>query len=295
MRAINRDRQAVKTALKGVAAAIKTWQKTAKASMIEQALAQFDSRKAQFTGHIPTHAEANKADMADEELKALRQKALDELRKQLDTNAGIATLFGDMDEVLAMLATDGAIEALAQMGMNDAPEVTLDLVNAKAVAWAKERAAEMVGKTMVNGQLVDNAKAEWVITDLQREDTASLVVDALEAGWSNDRLAARLEEDAAFSPARAEMIARTETAMADVAGNMAAYRISSLVSGKQWILGDDACDECVANAEQGAIGLEDEFLSGDDAPPAHPNCRCDVLPVLIEEGPSDDTDTDTGD
>ena len=60
-------------------------------------------------------------------------------------------------------------------------------------------------------------------------------------------------------------------------------------------MGDDACDECVANAEQGAIGLEDEFLSGDDAPPAHPNCRCDVLPVLIEEGPSDDTDTDTGD
>ena len=87
------------------------------------------------------------------------------------------------------------------------------------------------------------------------------------------------------------MIARTETAMADVQGNMAAYRASSVVTGKEWILGDDACEDCVANSEVGSIGLADLFPSGDDGPPAHPNCRCDLLPTLIEDGATDGADS----
>ena len=290
--ALNRDRPAVNKSIKGVAKAIKTWQKTAKTDMVKQALEQYSSRKGSFMDTLPKHtAKADAVASDDEERKAFIEKAVEEIKKQLDTTAGIVTLYGDVNEVLSAIASDGAIEALAQIGMNDAPDVTLELVNKAAVSWASERAAEMVGMKEVSGELVPNPNAAWVITDQQRTDTADLVVQAMEEGWSNDELAAQLGDAASFDPDRAEMIARTETAMADVQGNMAAYRASSVVTGKEWILGDDACEDCVANSEVGSIGLADLFPSGDDGPPAHPNCRCDLLPTLIEDGATDGADS----
>src|SRR5208282_2235305 len=55
------------------------------------------------------------------------------------------------------------------------------------------------------------------------------------------------------------------------------------VSGKRWVtVGDDAVEEiCLANEDQGVIDLDEDFDSGDDAPPAHPNCRCWLEPVLV--------------
>ena len=38
-----------------------------------------------------------------------------------------------------------------------------------------------------------------------------------------------------------------------------------------------------ANAEAGVVPLDGQFPSGADAPPDHPNCVCDVLPVLVDE------------
>ena len=40
------------------------------------------------------------------------------------------------------------------------------------------------------------------------------------------------------------------------------------------------CDECV---EAGMVPLGDDFADGVDYPPAHPNCICDVVPVLKDE------------
>jgi hypothetical protein len=66
-------------------------------------------------------------------------------------------------------------------------------------------------------------------------------------GWSNDQLADALLGDDAFSGARAEMIARTETAMADVQGNLIGWKESGVVEGKEWKVAQDGeCDECAA-------------------------------------------------
>jgi hypothetical protein len=66
---------------------------------------------------------------------------------------------------------------------------------------------------------------------------------------------------------------------------MIAYKESGVVSGKEWLLGSehDQDDECDDNVAAGVIALDDSFPSGDDEAPAHPNCVCDVLPVLAEE------------
>lgn len=45
---------------------------------------------------------------------------------------------------------------------------------------------------------------------------------------------------------------------------------------KTWETEDDPCEDCQANADMEAIDSEAPFDSGDDEPPAHPNCRCSI-------------------
>ena len=82
---------------------------------------------------------------------------------------------------------------------------------------------------------------------------------------------------------RAALIANTEIRRANSAGSLAGYkeaRTAGVDIKKEWLLGSEPCDECEENAAQGPIDLDDAFASGDDEPPAHPNCNCTVSPVV---------------
>ena len=193
-------------------------------------------------------------------------------------NAVVMGIEGNLEKV----AADGAAMALIQINY-ERPGIT-ELLDEKALAYARERGAELVGKKWVDGELVDNPNAAWSIAENTRDMLRGDISQAIEEGWSNDKLAGVIEANHGFSEARAEMIARTETAFADTAGNMTAYRESGIVQGKEWIVGSehDMDDECNENADAGIIGLDEPFPSGDDGPPAHPNCVCAVIPALIE-------------
>ena len=94
-----------------------------------------------------------------------------------------------------------------------------------------------------------------------------------------------IREAGAFSADRAELIAGTEIARANSVGALEGYkavRESGVAVKKEWLLGENPCEICQANAEEGPIDLDDEFSSGDPAPPAHPNCECAVSPVVGE-------------
>lgn len=191
-----------------------------------------------------------------------------------------------LEEELARVAQDGAGNAVAQVlqfqsdTTDEALDAMLSQANEAAVAWAQERAGALVGmkKDPDTGEWVENPNPAWSIDETTREEVNTLVGQATEEGWSNDELADALEESGAFSSARAEMIARTETAMADVQGNLAGWKESGVVEGKEWSVSqDEVCDEC--NALDGVVvPLDGSFPNGD--PPLHPNCRCDVLPVM---------------
>lgn len=198
-------------------------------------------------------------------------------------------------DILKPFAEGAAADALDQIEVT--LKVAVDLANDRAAEWAKERSAEMVGMKWIDGRLEDNPDAEWSIDQSTRDMVAELVTQAIEEGWSNDRLASEIGDSDAFSDSRAEMIARTETAMADVQGNMAAYgaaQEAGIELLKEWLtVGDDAVsDDCQANEDAGPIPLDDAFPSGADAPPEHPNCRCDVLPITLHFG-ADETETET--
>jgi SPP1 gp7 family putative phage head morphogenesis protein len=195
---------------------------------------------------------------------------------------------------LSAVAQDGARRTLAVLGIED-DEAILEQTFTTAVDWARARAAELVGKSWdEDGNLVDNPDADMAITDSIREDIRDAVAQALEDGDSAAELGETIEGLAGFSEDRALLIARTEIIRAHGQGQLAAMRESGVVEQKAWTTAndDDVSEECEANEEQGAIDLEDDFESGDDAPPAHPNCRCALIAVIPESSASDSEDDD---
>jgi hypothetical protein len=203
----------------------------------------------------------------------LAKMSTDEAKAMLEAlNIDWHELGDDMESVLAAIAQDGAAQGLAQVGVALDTSI-VDQVNEKAVAWAEQHAADLVTK----------------LADVTREKLRGDLAASIELGMSVKEIAAVIGPDYAFSPERAELIAQTERAFADVAGNMVAYRESGVVSKKEWALGSehDMDDECDENADAGAIDLDEDFPSGDDAAPAHPGCVCDVLPVVDEDDASE--------
>ncbi len=124
--------------------------------------------------------------------------------------------------------------------------------------------------------------------DLVTEDidatTRGAVIDAardvFQGGLSLDALVTSVDEifkDAVDN--RSDMIATTEIAGAFNAGASAlatAAKQQGAVIEKMWSAEPDACDDCQGNADQEWIDDDEAFDSGDDAPPAHPWCRCSL-------------------
>jgi len=206
---------------------------------------------------------------------------VDEILRALDFTDW-AHIVPDVEAILVDVLHAGHDAGLAQIGVPQLPEIT-GQANVEAIAWAHQRAAEMVGMKWDGNQLLPNPDARWVITDSTRASLRGDVVQALEEGWSNARLAQEIGDSYAFSADRADTIARTETARADVEGNLEAYRASGEVAGKRWLLGSehDGFDECDTAAAMGVVPLDDDF-GGIGDPPAHPRCVCDIVPVLAE-------------
>lgn len=188
-------------------------------------------------------------------------------------------------EPIAEAASQGVLYGMSGLDLpEDDPAFTL--ANQDAVDWAADRAAELVGRRRVGAtmQLVHNAPP-WAISESTRDGLREIVVRAVSDGWSADELAQQVTDSWLFDPERAETIARTELAMAHVAGTMAAWRRAG-VAGKRSIMSDlhDQDDICDINAEAGVIPMDASFPSGDDGPPYHPRCECVVVAVLAEEG-----------
>lgn len=191
-----------------------------------------------------------------------------------------------VEPIIRRAAEDGAVAALLQV-MPDPAVGMVTNIRSRAVKWAHDRAAEMVGMKWVGGELIQNPAAEWQITEGTREMIRAQVVEAMQNGDSVQELAGRLKESHAFSNARARAIARTETAMADNMGNLMGWEETGLVAGKRWITAEDdkVSAICNTNGDMGVIGLHEHFAHGGMTPPAHPNCRCTVVPVLAEDMP----------
>ena len=190
---------------------------------------------------------------------------------------------------LATVASDSGKQALMQLGIEHESGL-VNQVHADSLAYARDRAAEMVGKKWVDGELVDNPDAEWVITDSTRDGIRTLISQVESGDLKLTDLSGAIQDSYSFSPERAETIARTEIITANGNGSLAGYKRAS-ESGvkvkKIWEPDAEACPICLENADAGAIDLDDVFPSGDDAPAAHVNCECSLVPEVEDDSEDD--------
>lgn len=246
---------------------------------LQEVLTAFLSEEAALIAAEITAAlsEIGKADTDGLVGKILNKITFGRWRKLVD-------IFG---EKLGIVAKDGAAEALVQVGIEQTDDI-VNQVNQQAVDWSRQHAAELVGMQIVDGELVVNPSPIFAITDSTRDMLRDTVTEAIEDGWSNDRLASEIEAHAAFGADRAELIARTETAIADIEGSAIAYDESGLVAGEKWLTAAGCCPKCAALSGK-VVKFGEGFVPSGyrKRPPLHPRCRCDVLPVFPEDMPED--------
>lgn len=206
--------------------------------------------------HQIRHTPLIKADLPASIVAQLDLSGLDEL----DT----------MEPDLRDVALDAALIIAEDAGER---ETLFNQLNTRAIAFAKKRSAEMVTQ----------------ISDATRNDLQVIISSGLDSNLSKDDIADLItqQDSNVFSEDRADLIAGTEISIANGEGALDSYKeIKALGYNikKQWLPDDDPCPECQANADQGAIDVEEEFDSGDDTTPAHPRCECTTISVYETEG-----------
>lgn len=147
-----------------------------------------------------------------------------------------------------------------------------DLVNDQAVAFARHYTYELAGLLSESTvQMVQRSISRWIETG---EPVSSLIRD--------------LEQSGIFAEDRARTIAETEVTRVFAAGNLMAWANDPTVTAKSWYTAQDerVCPVCHALAGR-TMALGDLFpasaiggLALDDVPgpPAHPRCRCWLVP-----------------
>ena len=238
----------------------------------------------------PRLIELGKADKSAEDEKKKNKSLADDTADELDLDPITQALPAAVSAELVDVAGLSCKQAFLQVYEGSDVDEMLSLLDTEAVKWAENHSAEMVGMKWDGDQLVENPNAAYSITESTREMLKGDILNAINQGQSVDTLASRIAESP-FSERRANLIAQTEVKMAHNASNIAGWRASEQVTGKESLLSDDhpeedICDEC---ADEGTIPLEEQFASGEDTPPHHPGCFCSCRAILgSESGPDED-------
>jgi SPP1 gp7 family putative phage head morphogenesis protein len=92
--------------------------------------------------------------------------------------------------------------------------------------------------------------------------------------------------DTVASVTRALTLTQTEITWS-MAEGMLGWYFGAGVRTVGWLTAEDdrVCPRCAGNEAEGWIPSGDDFPSGDTQPPAHPNCRCALMPGDIHGSP----------
>lgn len=213
-------------------------------------------------------------------MKTIAAKKAKSLVKATQADDVVEAIMAALKEEFDALpeALRGQLEASALSGVTsasldiNADESLIASSNEAAVAFAENRASELIGMHYVDGVLEPQTNPKWAITESTREDLRTIITRAFESDEAPiENIQTQIEEAASFSEYRAEMVARTEISRAQVHGVMECWEQSGLVKTYVWLQSEDedVCEICEAMADGGPY----EFGSGpvpiDDS---HPNC-----------------------
>jgi hypothetical protein len=123
---------------------------------------------------------------------------------------------------------------------------------------------------------LDNAQIRLKgITDTTLDKVAARIADGVNAGDPSDSIG-RAISDVLGDPARAELIAHTESARMLTDASLNQYRLMGITQW-DWIISAGACPICI----DGASPANNPYSSADEGLiPAHPRCRCAASPHI---------------
>ena len=156
--------------------------------------------------------------------------------------------------------------------------VEFGITDEQAAAYAKERAATLVGKRVLSDGTVVDAPSKFAVSQTVRDDLRATIARAFKEGWSEKDLQNAIENKD-FWNWRADRIARTEVAVALNKGTAVTYRTAgvetvSILDGHGCLR--DGHDDKVAGVNGETWTLEEY----EEDPVGHPNCTRDAVPNL---------------
>jgi len=160
--------------------------------------------------------------------------------------------------------------------------------SAEMLEWGRTVTTDMPiyyeGPPMRQAMTYAQKRAAILVKELN-EETLEQMRGIIEYGIKQKRGIPGLSRDLRkqitnMAKVRAKMIARTETCNALESAFMDRAK-DMKVTGKEWVV-TDPCPICEENGNAGVIPIDKPFPSGDIRPPAHPNCRCALAPVMIK-------------
>lgn len=165
--------------------------------------------------------------------------------------------------------------------------------SAEMLEWGRTKGGKPIyfeGPAMRQAMDYATEHCAQLVTNMD-EESKQLIADIVRDAIDNKRGVEGLAHDlrAKFddmSSARSRMIARTETSNALEQAFLDRSKAMG-VTGKEWIA-YEPCEVCAGNAELDPIPIDsDEYEDSEGVnitrPPAHPNCRCALAPVMLEE------------
>lgn len=153
-----------------------------------------------------------------------------------------------------------------------------------------DRQAGIMGETIKNNTKLANSIVNasfhnatysdriWAHQDQLRNELNTLLSNALIQGLNPRDLARNVRKKFDVSSANAERLMRTELARVQIDAQQQSYSRNGVEEYEYIALGSGACDIC--RALDGKNFKVDKMLSGDNAPPMHPNCRCSTAPYI---------------
>ncbi|MGQ9491728.1 MAG: phage head morphogenesis protein [Anaerolineae bacterium] len=170
--------------------------------------------------------------------------------------------------IFAQAASSGVSQAQDALQSAEQVSITADwqLINENAVSWARNYAYSQIKSiTETSKRVLQERVSAWMtsgkpLADLIRDPT--LV--------------------AMFGPVRAKMIAVTEVTRAYAEANQQVFQQTG-VPRRRWNTAHDelVCPVC-GPLNQVVVDITEPFPGGLALPPAHPNCRCWITPVVGE-------------
>ena len=184
---------------------------------------------------------------------------------------------GYVEDILPYM--EEAIRISADMGMGEMDarfSVGTDpgLVNSRTAEWALSHTMNLVRR---DSPMFTQTLVQTDINNLQGQ-----LSSWLETGETFPELVTRLNT-VLNNPARAAMIAATESTRAFAAGQIAAWEETGVVNAMRWETARDEMVCPICRPLAGQTALMGEMFGGEvDQPPAHVNCRCWVVPMVVD-------------